>query len=342
MPNETQTETTEISLNFARYQPTTEELRLLKQVAGGGELDQDEFNLFLSIARQMNLNPFTGQIVAVKRYSSRDKRKNMILQTTLMGMRAAAQRTGEFDGVEGPLWTEDGVNWVDVWLSDKPPKAARATVRRKGVTHPENTVATWSQSAVKDQAGNLTHFYQQMPAHMLGKCAVAMGYRAAFPELFSGVFAAEELGAFTNAQGKIEQPQEEIVDGTVEEVPPPAVGEPKSAEPAAPDSAVDPAEVHQREIIARLFNSIPRERRPATEVIREYGRVHGRPGQIRLLGKIHGGVCDPPCEHWTKEYSEISDFTPDGWFTNDAEPGAATNAEAAADQEVVPEASPAG
>ena len=63
---------------------------------------------------------------------------------------------------------KDGV-WKDVWLEDKPPFAAKATIYKKNC-EPFVSVALWSEY-YGEKAANLQ---KKMPSHMLAKCAESL------------------------------------------------------------------------------------------------------------------------------------------------------------------------
>lgn len=170
-----------------------EKVELLKRTVAKGATD-DQFALFMTIAQRRRLDPFAKQIWCVLR-KNKDGSVEMSVQTAIDGFRVIAQRTGEYDGQDAPEWCgEDGV-WKDVWLDTKhPPKAARVMVYRKGVSRPSPGIAHLeSYAAYKDDGKTMTAKWQQMPEHMLAKCAEALALRKAFPEDLSGLYTDDEM-----------------------------------------------------------------------------------------------------------------------------------------------------
>ena len=170
-----------------------EKVELLKRTVAKGATD-DQFALFMTIAQRRKLDPFAKQIWCVLR-KDKGGTVEMSVQTAIDGFRVIAQRTGEYDGQDAPEWCgEDGV-WKDVWLDTKnPPKAARVMVYRKGVSRPSPGIAHLeSYAAYKDDGKTLAVKWQQMPEHMLAKCAEALALRKAFPEDLSGLYTDDEM-----------------------------------------------------------------------------------------------------------------------------------------------------
>jgi hypothetical protein len=132
------------------------------------------------------------QIYWIKRYDSKLRREVMTGQLAIDGLRLIAQRSREYGGQLGPFWTADGKEWVDVWLRDEHPAAAKVGVLRKGFREPVWSVATWKEWAQHqteyDRTGNptgkkiLSQFWASMGANMLAKTAEAMSLKRAFPQ----------------------------------------------------------------------------------------------------------------------------------------------------------------
>jgi hypothetical protein len=89
----------------------------------------DELKLFAYACQRTGLDPFSRQIYAIKRGGK------MTISSGIDGLRSIAERTGQLDGSSSYWCGEDGV-WVDVWLSSKPPAAAKTILYRKGCAHP--------------------------------------------------------------------------------------------------------------------------------------------------------------------------------------------------------------
>jgi len=158
---------------------TPEQTQLISSTIAPG-CTGDELRLFAYACQRTGLDPFSRQIYAIKRGGK------MTIQAGIDGLRSIAERTGQLDGSETYWCGEDGV-WADVWLSAKPPAAAKTIIHRKGASHPFVGVARFADY----NAGQ--GLWQKMPAAMIAKCSEALALRKAFPADMSGVYSTDEM-----------------------------------------------------------------------------------------------------------------------------------------------------
>ncbi len=164
---------------------------ITRLVCKGGT--KDEIDVFLHHCKRTGLDPFAKQIYAVKRWDSETKRETMAIQVSIDGFRLIAERTGEYDGQDGPYWCGADGKWLDVWTSQDLPFAAKVMVYRKGCSRPFAGIAYYRSCVGTKRDGSANHFWSVMPEHMLAKCAESMALRKAFPQELSGLYTAEEL-----------------------------------------------------------------------------------------------------------------------------------------------------
>lgn len=181
------------SAPVAQYQQLTpEKVDLLKRTVAKDTTD-DELELFVHVANRFGLDPFAKQIHCVKRFDGESGSKKMTIQTGIDGFRLIAERTGKTDGQDGPYWCGSDGKWMDVWLREEPPAAAKVLVYRKGESHACVGVAKLSEYAQRTRGGDLNSMWRRMPTTMLAKCAEALALRKAFPAELSGIYTNEEM-----------------------------------------------------------------------------------------------------------------------------------------------------
>lgn len=154
--------------------------------------------VFFHQATRTGLDPFARQIYMISR-NERDGDQWVTKQTIQTGIdgyrliaRRAADRTHERLEYDETLWCGKDGQWMEAWVGDGPPAAAKVVVRRNGA--PFSAVALWSEFVQTKRDGKPTSMWQRMPANQLAKCAEALALRKAFPQDLAGIYTDDEMG----------------------------------------------------------------------------------------------------------------------------------------------------
>lgn len=181
---------------------TPQQLAGLRQL-GIEDAPEGDLLVFRHVCMATGLDPFRKEIymigrkTKVKYWDDRQKKQvedwvmKYTIQTGIDGFRKngrkAAKREGEKIRVDGPYWQgADGGGWQDVWLSDKPPAAAKFTIFRDGEAHVG--IAMYREFVqTAPGGGGPNSMWSKMPANQTAKCAEAQAWRRAYPDDFAGM-----------------------------------------------------------------------------------------------------------------------------------------------------------
>lgn len=144
-----------------------------------------EFQLAIEICAQTGLNPFKREI-----YFAKPGGKFAAI-TGIDGYRRIAERDEMYDGMEGPFYSDDGVNW-----SEAPPSArpafAKVAIHRKDRKVPFTKVVSMAEFYRQPAPNKGPGPWQTYPAHMLGIVAERHAMREAFATKTENLTFAED------------------------------------------------------------------------------------------------------------------------------------------------------
>jgi phage recombination protein Bet len=174
---------------------TEEQISIIKQQIAVGCSDA-ELALFGQICQRTGLDPFTRQIYAISRSSwnpaTKQSETKMTVQLGIDGFRSIAAASGLYAGSQTFWCGLDGV-WVDVWLKDTYPAAAKTIAYRGDSATPFVAVAKFGSYVQTNKDGKPNSIWSKMPELMIGKVSEALCLRKAFPQQLSGLYATEEM-----------------------------------------------------------------------------------------------------------------------------------------------------
>lgn len=156
-----------------------EQISLIKStiMAGKSNPTDNDLALFGMICQKAGLDPFAKQIFAIERGGK------WTFQISIDGLRAIADRTGQYAGSDEPLFDEG----LDVYQFEEAgrtiPKVCKVTVWKivQGVRCPFVGVARYSECC-QSYNGKPSGLWEKMPAHMLSVRAESQALRKAFPQ----------------------------------------------------------------------------------------------------------------------------------------------------------------
>ena len=211
---------------------------LLKRSEICRSASDDDITLFIHTAQRTGLDPWARQIYM--RWNERAGRMQTL--TTIDGYRAIADRTGELDGQDAPMWCGDDKVWHDVWTASTPPVAARIVVYRKGIARGFVGVARFASYVVLER-NEPTDAWKRMPDVMIAKCAEAIALRKAFPNQLGGLYTGDEMDHVIASIGTPRQSDHRAIERR-------DAGPPESNKPAEPCIELD------SDALAKLFKEI--------------------------------------------------------------------------------------
>ena len=166
--------------------------------------DDAEIALLFYQADKAGLDPLSGQIHLVPRYNSQIGKNVSTLQYGIDGLRAIADRTGNYAGNDSYLYDEGISEFQARADGRKHPTIAKATVYKivQGLRVAFSAEAAWDSYC--PAGGGLWGKFGYL---MLGKCAEALALRKAFPADLSGKYEAAEMEQATAGVKDVPAPE---------------------------------------------------------------------------------------------------------------------------------------
>lgn len=201
------------------------QLTLIKRTIAP-DCNDDEFNLFIEVARRVGLDPFRRQILPLVFSKDKPERRRMSILTAIDGFRVIAARCADYR----PDENEADITYDGNAKSSTNPLGivkAKVTVWKQdgaGIWHPVNGTAYWDEFVpIKEDAeggytweetgevwedsgkpkkrkvpkGAVTKVpdgnWGKMPRVMLPKCAEAQALRKGWPAQMSGLYEPAEM-----------------------------------------------------------------------------------------------------------------------------------------------------
>ena len=184
--------------NAPAVQPSVfdeEQKALIKNTVAQGATDT-ELQLFLATSERLGLDPILKEIYFILReWDGRDGRHHRVvtIQVGIDGYRKRSHENPDFQGYAGPWWCGPDGKWVDVWLKDEPPAAAKIGVYKRGCREAIYAVARYT-SYVQGKTWNgvftPTDKWAESPDNQLAICAERQAIRKAFPRIIKDIQTA--------------------------------------------------------------------------------------------------------------------------------------------------------
>lgn len=205
-------------------------------IAKSARLSEQELIMFATISEHLGLDVWRKEIYAI-RYGSNNP-VSFVLGIDAY-LRKAAE-TGLYDGQDPILYAGKDGEWTELWVSDDPPYAAKATVYRKGSSHGITYIARYN-SAKRDSS-----LWKSQPDIQLGINALKHALRRGFGDAF-GDLDQQVIRLRSEGMRVVDEDTGEILDA-LPEAPALEQGDSESAGTpnTQPSSAVRPPQPQSR------------------------------------------------------------------------------------------------
>ncbi|MDK4703865.1 phage recombination protein Bet [Rhizobium sp. CNPSo 4062] len=196
---------------ITKFDMSPRQIALVKSTVAR-DTNDDEFNLYMEVAKAKGLDPFLGQIIPMVFSKNDAAKRKMTIIISRDGQRVIAQRCGDYRPASKPPTYEIDKNLISPL---NPQGIVSATVylwkqdQKDGTWYEVAGQAFWDEFApIKDEwakndngksyktgkqtlddSGN----WCRMPRLMIAKCAEMQALRAGWPEQFTGLYDEAEM-----------------------------------------------------------------------------------------------------------------------------------------------------
>lgn len=194
------------------YSHTARQLALIQKTVAK-DCNNDEFNLFVEVARAKGLDPFLGQIIPMVFSKDKPDKRKMTIIISRDGQRVIAQRCGDYrPASKTPVYEVDaslksplnphGIVSATVYLWKQDPKSSEwyevagqayweefAPIKEEWAFDEAANKRKPTGRQTLDDTGN----WARMPRLMIAKCAEMQALRAGWPEQFTGLYDEAEM-----------------------------------------------------------------------------------------------------------------------------------------------------
>ena len=277
------------------------QLELIRRMCIRDDAPDDVLELYLHRCKSIGVDPFDKMIYVIPRQKNVQDgqgrwRKEIAwtFQSSIDLFRSIAEDSGDYAGQLGPLFTADGVTWVELWLAEHPPLACKVGVLRNSFKEPLWVTGTYAYYVQTDRDGKPTAFWNgEKGAHQLAKCVEELALRKAFPRKLHGIYGDDEMQQ-ADRETPTPSPKAEVAaeahDATFAELPPaPNQNEDERSRDGAAKQCVIYAserkipDEHRHEIAMRFFGE-PSTKALGIEDLRKLYRLLVRYSNDRAKG----------------------------------------------------------
>jgi phage recombination protein Bet len=197
---------------LTKFDMTPKQVSLVKSTVAK-DCNQDEFDLFMEVARAKGLDPFIGQIIPMVFSKGNAEKRKLTIIISRDGQRVIAQRCGDYRPASKPATYEidkalishlnpQGILSATVYLWKQDQKSGEwyevagqsfweefAPVKEEWARNDDTGKNYKTGKQTLDDSGN----WCRMPRLMIAKCAEMQALRAGWPEQFQGLYDEAEM-----------------------------------------------------------------------------------------------------------------------------------------------------